>query len=97
MSRPVTRIGDIDFPHASPMVRALGAGTVFVNGRPVSRQFDLNTPHLVTPKGPVHVSYIAIGSITVFTEGRGTGRILDLLIPACTAVAQGSPTVFAGG
>ncbi|CAB4170594.1 hypothetical protein UFOVP908_95 [uncultured Caudovirales phage] len=96
-ARPVARIGDADFPHASPMVRAVGSSDVFVNARPVSRQFDANTPHLVTPKGPVHISYIAVGSVTVFADSRGVGRILDLLIPVCTAVAQGSPTVFAGG
>lgn len=96
MSRPVTRIGDMDFTHASPMVRAVGSPTVFANARPVSRQSDVNTPHLVTPKGPVHVSFIAVGSVTVFANSLGVGRILDLLTPACTAVARGSLDVFAG-
>jgi len=109
MSRPVTRIGDADVPHCTPMFRSTGSGSVFVNGRPVSRQFDLNTPHKA-PIGkycfgaasPMHVAYIAVGSTTVFSDSRGVGRVADLLIsagvpPICTAVAQGSASVFAGG
>ena len=109
MSRPVCRIGDADIPHCSPMVRATGLPNVFVNGRPASCQFDLNTPHrgaigvhCFGAASPMHVSYIAIGSVTVFSNSRGQGRIADLLIsagvpPICTAVAQGSASVFAGG
>jgi len=109
MSRPVTRIGDADVPHCTPMFRSVGSGSVFVNGRPVSRQFDLNTPHRANigkycfgAASPMHVAYIAVGSVTVFADSRGVGRVADLLIsagtpPTCTAVAQGSASVFAGG
>lgn len=109
MSRPVTRIGDLDWPHCGPTVRAVGSPNVFVEGRPVSCQFHVNTPHLAsanpiacTKPLTMHVAYIAIGSITVFTNAVGTGRILDPLISigvpvTCTWVAQGSGTVFAGG
>ena len=99
MSRPVTFMGAFDISHvvASPTKRAVGSMNVFVHGIPVSRQFDVNTPHLMTPKGPTHVGFILTGSLTVFTNARGTGRSLDLLSATCTFVAQGSPTVFAGG
>lgn len=42
----VTRIGDPDLFHCSAMTRATGNSTVRVNGRPVSCQGDVNTPHL---------------------------------------------------
>lgn len=92
----VTRIGDADIPHCSPMVRAEGSGDVFCNGRPISRQGDLNTPHRV-PVGddcPIHAAPISRGSSTVFVNGLQIGRVGD---PTCTAVAEGSPNVFAGG
>ena len=108
-ARPVTRIGDFDQPHCEPMVRSVGSPTVFVNSRAVSCQFHTNTPHRANigkfcfgAASPIHVAYIAIGSVTVFTNSLGTGRFLDPLIsigvpPTCTWVAQGSSTVFAGG
>lgn len=95
-----TRIGDADVSHCSGMVRAQGSGNVFVNGRPWSRQGDLNTVHLKPVPGPVpclpHAAPIAIGSSTVKVNGRGAGRVGDV-ISGCTAVAQGSSNVFAGG
>lgn len=109
MSQPVTFMGAADFPHCSPMVRAVGSMNVFVNSKPLSRQYDLNTPHRANigtacfgAASPIHVSHIAIGSLTVFTNARGSGRMLDALISigiptTCTWVAVGSPTVFAGG
>lgn len=91
-----TRIGDPDIPHCSPMVRAIGSHDVFINGRPWSRQGDVNSPHLLpATKCPTHVAPIAIGSITVKVNGRGGGRVGDKLIK-CTAVAVGSHDVFAG-
>lgn len=106
----VTRIGDIDLPHCSLMVRAIGSGSVFVNGRPVSFQGCVNTVHL-RPAGIKclpHVGAIVLGSTTVKVHGFGVGRFGDILaepIPTggigptlgCTWVAQGSGNVFCGG
>ena len=94
---PATRIGDADVPHCSGMVRAVGSPNVFVKGIPWSRQTDVNTPHLLGGGSicPVHVAPIAVGSPTVRVNGLGGGRIGDY-IAGCTAVAGGSPNVFAG-
>lgn len=92
----VTRIGDLDIPHCSVPVRAVGSSDVFVNNIPVSRQGDINIPHLLPGAPcPVHVAPIAVGSTTVFVNGRGIGRVGDA-ITGCTSVASGSPDVFAG-
>ena len=94
----VTRIGDPDVPHCSPMVRAVGSGSVFVNGRALSFQGCVNTVHLI-PIGAKcfpHVGAIIVGSTTVNVHGLGVGRIGDALT-ACTFCAVGSPNVFAGG
>jgi len=92
----VTRIGDADVGHCSGMVRAVGSGNVFANGRPVSRQTDVNTVHLLppTPCG-AHAAPITSGSSTVKVNGLGCGRVGDG-ITACTSVSAGSPNVFAG-
>lgn len=93
-----TRIGDADVTHCSTPFRAQGSPNVNVNGIPWSRQGDVNTVHLL-PCGPVccpHSAPIAVGSRTVFVNGRGAGRIGDS-IAGCTAVAQGSSNVNAGG
>jgi uncharacterized Zn-binding protein involved in type VI secretion len=77
-------------------------GGVFANGIGISRQGDLSTvhngpPHKDThPHCTPHQAPIARGSSTVFVNGRGCGRVGDKL-SGCTAVAQGSPNVFAGG
>ena len=92
----VTRIGDADVPHCSGMVRAQGSRNVFVNGLAVSRQGDKNTVHLKPGSPcPAHSAAIASGSNTVIVNGRGIGRVGDGII-GCTAVAAGSPNVFAG-
>ena len=92
-----TRIGDADIPHCSGMVRAEGSDNVLVNGIPWSRFGDVNTPHLLPGDPcPIHSAPIAVGSRSVFVNGRGAGRIGDA-IAGCTAVAEGSPNVFAGG
>jgi len=95
---PAARIGDADVVHCSGPFRAVGSPNVFVNGRPWSRQTDINTVHLL-PCGPgccPHTAPIAVGSITVRINGLGAGRITDV-IAGCTRVAQGSPNVWAGG
>ena len=96
----VTRIGDADVTHCSGMTRAVGSSNVFANGIAVSRQGDVNTPHLKPPfpppiPCPTHAAGIAIGSTKVFANGKGVGRIGDS-IASCTAVATGSSNVFAG-
>ena len=98
MSRPATRIGDKDIVHdCNQQYRAQGSHNVLVNGRPWSRQGDVNTSHQYTPLCvPTHAMPIATGSKTVFVNGRGAGRIGDA-IASCTVVAEGSPNVFAGG
>jgi uncharacterized Zn-binding protein involved in type VI secretion len=93
----VTRIRDADVAHCSGMVRAVGSGNVFCNGIPVSRQTDKNTVHLLPGSPcPSHAAPIAAGSGTVKINGLGCGRVGDG-ISGCTAVAAGSPNVFAGG
>lgn len=90
-----TRVGDADIAHCSGMVRAVGSGNVFVNGIPWSRQGDSNTGHLLPGVPcPGHATPIGSGSSTVYVNSRQAGRVGD---PTCTAVAAGSPNVFAGG
>jgi len=91
----VTRIGDADAGHCSGMVRAVASGNVFCNGRPVSRQGDVNTTHkLPGDPCPAHATPIGGGSSTVIVNGVGCGRVGD---GTCTSVAAGSSNVFAGG
>ena len=98
MSRPATRVGDKDIVHdCNQQYRAEGSPDVMVNGIPWSRQGDKNTPHNYTPTCiPIHAMPIATGSKSVFINGKGAGRIGDS-ITSCTAVAEGSPDVYAGG
>ena len=94
MTRPVARIGDADIVHCSPMVRAMGAPNVLVNGRPASCLGDLNTVHKF-PAGKKclpHAEPIFKGGPTVFCNGRPIGHIGD---KTCTAVALGSESVLA--
>lgn len=91
-----TRVGDADLVHCSGMVRAVGSHDVMINGRPWSRQGDVNTPHLLPGDPcPTHSAPIGLGSVTVKVNGKGGGRVGDA-ISGCTAVAQGSHDVFAG-
>jgi len=98
----VTRVGDKDIPHCTTPLRARGSRNVFCNGIPVSREGDPNTIHHCPPHTQshpfcsTHTASISKGSSTVFINNRGCGRIGDK-IAGCTAVAQGSPNVFAGG
>ncbi len=88
---------DADVPHCSPMRRDALSPDVIVNGTGISRQGDVNTPHLVPPPiCPTHAMPITTGSTTVFVNTKGCGRIGDG-VTACTSVATGSSNVFAGG
>ena len=88
---------DADVPHCSGMNRSALSPNVLVNGTGISRQGDVNTPHLLPPPPcPTHAAPITTGSTTVFVNGKGCGRIGDA-ITACTSVATGSSNVFAGG
>jgi uncharacterized Zn-binding protein involved in type VI secretion len=91
------RIGDMDITHCSTPSRAQGSTNVLVNGIPWSCQGHINTPPLIPNDNPcsVHVASISSGSSTVKVNGRGAGRVGDS-IGGCTAVASGSPNVFAG-
>ena len=88
---------DDDVPHCSPMKRSAKSPDVYVNGTGISRQGDVNTPHLLPPPipCPTHAAPIATGSTTVFINSKGCGRIGDT-ISGCTSVATGSSNVFAG-
>jgi uncharacterized Zn-binding protein involved in type VI secretion len=79
------------------MNRSALSPDVKVNGTGISRQGDVNTPHLLPPPPcPTHAAPIATGSTTVFVNTKGCGRIGDG-ISGCTSVATGSSNVFAGG
>ena len=96
MGRAVTFFGAADIPHCSGMVRFGNSDNVKVGGLGVSRQGDINTPHLLPGfPCPAHAAPIAIGSLKVKVNGRGCGRVGDS-ISGCTSVAQGHPKVFAG-
>ena len=93
----VTRKGDADIPHCSTPSRLGASSNVFCNGIAISRQGDNNTVHLLPGSPcPSHAAPIATGSGTVFVNNLGCGRVGDG-ISGCTAVAAGSPDVFAGG
>ena len=88
---------DFDIPHCSGMVRVGASINVLVNGIGVSRQGDVNSPHLF-PAGiicPPHAAPISTGSLKVRVNGRGCGRVGDS-VAGCTFVASGSFNVFAG-
>ena len=89
---------DLDIPHCGPMLRLGLSPNVRVNSIGISRQTDINTPHLLPaiPICPIHVAPITTGSTTVKINSLGCGRIGDA-ITACTFVASGSENVFAGG
>ena len=96
MGRAVTFIGARDNIHCGLPFRAVGSANVKVGGIGVSRQGDINTPHLLPGLPcPAHAAPIAIGSLKVKVNGFGCGRIGDS-ISGCTSVAQGHPKVFAG-
>ena len=88
---------DADVPHCSAMDRDELSPDVKVNGTGISREGDVNTPHLLPPVPcPTNAAPIASGSSTVKVNTKGCGRIGDG-ISGCTSVAAGSSNVFAGG
>ena len=88
---------DADVTHCSTPMRSALSPDVKVNGTGISRQGDVNTPHLIPPPVcPTHEAPIETGSTTVFINTKGCGRIGDG-ISGCTSVATGSSNVFAGG
>lgn len=93
------RKGDQGIPHCSGYTIAAGSGDVFINGIAAARQGDSSTPHLRPGPGKPpcspHSAVISRGSGTVFVNGKPLARVGDPLA-GCTAVAQGSPDVFAG-
>lgn len=93
----VTRLGDSCTGHGCfpPRPSASAAETVFVNGRPVHRVGDAWSAH-GCPVCPPHGGSLAAGSASVFAEGRAVGRVGDP-VSCGSAVAEGSPDVFAGG
>lgn len=87
---------DLDVTHCSTPKRLDKSDNVLVNGIGISRQGDVNTPHLLPGAPcPTHQAPIATGSTTVFINGKGCGRIGDA-VSGCTQVATGSNNVFAG-
>ena len=62
----VCTIGDLDLIHCSQPVRAQGSVTVFAEGVGISRQGDLNGPHLLPGLPcPVHAAPITLGSTNI--------------------------------
>ena len=94
----IARKGDRERTHCSPPFRGQAFFTVFANNKRVSGLGHLNTPHLKPCACPVcccvHTAPLRGGSPNVFAERIPVGRVGD---PTCTAVAQGSPNVFANG
>jgi uncharacterized Zn-binding protein involved in type VI secretion len=84
----VSRLGDICTGHNAESIS--GASTVFVNGIPVNRVFDMWREH--EHQDPI----LLTGSATVFAEGLGIGRVGDSISCGST-VATGSNNVFCGG
>ena len=92
----VAHIGSINIPHCSGHNMADGSGSVFVNGIGVSRVGDSTIVHQKPCPPPLqccpHSSSVSSGSHNVFANGISLARVGD---PHCTAIAQGSPNVFA--
>ena len=84
---------------AGPLPIASGAGTVFVNGKPIARTGDPYAGvhvHIPVPPNGVHSVSCGAGSGTVFAEGSSVFRIGDPTSCPSTQVG-GSGDVFAGG
>ncbi len=94
----IARKGDREITHCSTPRRKGAVFTVFANNKRISCKGHLNTPHLKPCPCPVcccvHTAPLKKGSPDVFAENIAVGRVGD---PTCTAVAQGSPDVFANG
>ena len=96
-SKPVARIGDREIKHCSVPFRKGHFKTVFANGKNVSGDGHMNTPHKKPCACPVcccmHSFPLKALTQSVFCEGIKIGRVGD---PTCTMVEKGSPDVFAG-
>lgn len=91
----VTRIGDATQGHCfHPFTLLSGSPSVFVNGRAIGTVGGVYPTHKCKKKR--HSGLLSGGSATVFANGRAVSRIGDSVSCGDT-VAQGSPTVFAGG
>lgn len=93
----VTRQGDGCTGHGSypPRNSVSGSGNVMINGIPAHRQGDGWETHCNDV--PVcHGGSLAAGSGTVIVNGKQLGRVGDP-VDCGSAVAAGSPNVFAGG
>lgn len=91
------RLGDTCTGHGCwpPRPSTGGSPNVFINGQPAHRQGDAWAAHTCPSIPETHASTLAGGSSTVFVNGLPLGRIGDAV--ACgSAVATGSPNVFAG-
>ena len=81
MGRAVTFFGAADIPHCSGMVRFGKSDNVKVGGLGVSRQGDINTPHLLPGfPCPAHAAPIAIGSLKVKVNGRIKAAIMKYFV-----------------
>lgn len=100
----VCRKMDNDIVHCSLPKRDMCSPDVNANGRGISRVTDINTIHQYFTGNPFvpclpHTAPIASGSTSVLINQLGAGRIGDPVNGPnnpCTAVAEGSPDVFAG-
>lgn len=92
-----TRKGDVCTGHGGfpPRVNDQGSSNVFINGIPAHRQGDHWVTHCDSSPS-CHDSVAGQGSSSVFVNGKPLMRIGDP-IECGSAVAQGSPNVFAGG
>ena len=91
-----SRLGDVCTGHGCfPPRPSTGASSnVYINGIRAHRQGDGWASHCCGPS--CHSSVLAGGSASVYVNGLALARIGDAV--ACgSAVAQGSPSVFAGG
>lgn len=84
---------------AGPLAIASGAGSVFVNGKPIARSGDPYGGvhvHIPVPPNGTHSLSCGGGSGSVFAEGSSVYRIGDSSTCPSTQV-EGSGNVFAGG
>jgi uncharacterized Zn-binding protein involved in type VI secretion len=92
----VTRKGDDCTGHGAfgPRPSSAGSPNVLINGIPAHRVGDAWPSHC--DPDTCHDSVLSGGSSTVMVNGKPLGRVGDPV--ACgSAVAAGSPNVFAGG
>ncbi|HFQ4930019.1 PaaR repeat-containing protein [Vibrio vulnificus] len=77
-----------------PRTSTSGSGNVFINGKPALRVGDSWAVHC-NPSPSCHAGAQATGSSKVFVNGQALARIGDS-VDCGSAVAAGSPNVFAG-